>query len=93
MRRLLSPFCLLCAFTACAFLWAAGEEHFGNDPLSDANYQDWKGIMPVINDTSRVYHVWINGNENFYYRANTDALKTSTLRFRMCWPRTRWPGR
>jgi hypothetical protein len=36
--------------------WALGEEHFGNDPLSDANYGDWPGAMPLINNESRVYH-------------------------------------
>jgi len=51
-----------------------GEEHFGNAALNEANFQDWPGIMPLVNHPSRVYHSWVNGNEHFYYRGDTPAL-------------------
>ena len=61
--------------------FGAGTEDVGNAPLSEANYRVWKGIMPVINDTSRVYHTWVNGNEHFYYRGDDTALDAALLRF------------
>lgn len=70
---------LLCLCTS--LVWAWGEEHFGNEPFSEANYTDWPGIMPVINDTNRIYHWWVNGNERFHYRAKTSALNEALLRF------------
>ena len=37
--------------------WSMGMERFGNEPFSDvANYVSWPNVMPVINDTHRVYH-------------------------------------
>lgn len=60
---------------------AMGEETFGNQPLNGLNYQDWPGIMPVINHESRVYHVWVNGNEYAYYRGEIDALNDVLQKF------------
>jgi hypothetical protein len=37
--------------------------------------------MPTVNHTSRVYHVWVNGNEQFYYRGNTAALNDALAKF------------
>lgn len=60
-------------------VWAMGLEDFGDRPLSELNYQNWPNIMPLLNSQIRVYHSWVNGNEQFYYRGNTatfnDALK------------------
>ena len=60
-------------------VWAMGLEDFGDRPLSELNYQNWPNIMPLLNGQIRVYHSWVNGNEQFYYRGNTatfnDALK------------------
>ncbi len=58
---------------------AMGEEEFGNKPLSGANYTDWPGIMPVINDTHRAYRYWVNGNEQFFYKGDTDALNSALV--------------
>ena len=46
----------------------------GNEPLSPANYTDWPGIAEVINDESRIFHLWGNGNEKTFYRGDTTAL-------------------
>ena len=54
--------------------WALGEESFGNQPLNATNFQDWPGIVPVVNHKSRVYHQWVNGNEHCYYRGNNESL-------------------
>lgn len=54
--------------------WPMGQETFGNEPLSDLNYTDWPGIVPLINDEHRVYSTWVNGNEYFYYRGDTEAF-------------------
>ena len=62
-----------------ARIWALTYENFGNDPLGDANYRNWPGIMPLVNHPCRVYHVWTNGNEFFHYQGNctdvNDALR------------------
>ena len=51
-----------------------GEETFGNQPLNAANYTDWPNIMPVINHTSRVYHTWVNGDEESYFQGTPAQL-------------------
>ena len=58
-------------------------EDRGNAPFGERNYEAWKGkdIMPVINHPSRVYHVWVNGNEHFYYRGDTEALNDVLRKF------------
>jgi hypothetical protein len=63
---------LFFAFAARAL--AAGTEQFGNEPLSPANYEAWPGIAEVVNDKSRVYQSWVNGNENMYYAGSADEL-------------------
>ena len=72
----------LCAVALGLMFWGAEnafglvEETLGNKPLLEANYDEWKGtdIMPLLNHSSRVYHTWVNGNEHFYYRGDTEAL-------------------
>lgn len=51
-----------------------GEETFGNKPLNAANYKNWPKIMPVANNTHRVYHTWVNGDERFYYQGSAEEL-------------------
>ena len=53
---------------------ALGTEEFGNKPLSALNYPNWKGIIDVVNDKSRVYQRWVNGNEHMYYEGGIDDL-------------------
>jgi hypothetical protein len=62
--------------------WAMGTEEIGNAPLSAANYSDWKGIMPLVNDSSRVFQQWVNGNEHLYYDGNVDTLNDFLKNFR-----------
>src|SRR5262245_21735398 len=64
-----------------ARLWALGEEKLGNEPLSDANYVKWPGLAAVVNDKSRVYYNWVNGNENFYYICSAAELSGILARF------------
>jgi hypothetical protein len=56
-------------------------ESIGNEPLSPLNYTDWKGIVPVINHKSRVYQIWVNGNEHFYYRSDARTLNGTLKEF------------
>ncbi len=72
-------FALLFCFGA--DLWALATEDIGNKPLHEINYQDWPGIMPVINHSSRVYHLWVNGHETFYYHGNIEALNDHLKEF------------
>ncbi len=61
--------------------WALGEEQIGNEPLSDANYVAWKGLIEVINDPNRVYYNWVNGNENFYFAGDTAKLNEALKKY------------
>jgi len=82
MRKI--AFILINAVLVCglnSLTWALGTEDFGNKPLSEVNYRDWKGIMPVINHPDRVYHRWVNGGEGFYFRGNTQALNGYLRKF------------
>ena len=58
-----------------------GEETIGNKPFGDANFQDWPNILPVINNQSRVYHTWVNGDERFYFDSNSDKLNELLVNF------------
>jgi hypothetical protein len=61
--------------------WALKTEHVGNDAIAEANYREWPGIMPLVNHPSRVYEVWVNGNEYLYYRGDTAALNDALRKF------------
>jgi len=61
--------------------WGAGEEQVGNEPLGDASYTGWKGLIDVINDPARVYYSWVNGNENFYFAGDTEKLNAALKKF------------
>jgi len=50
---------------------AFGIEQQGNEPLSEKNYTEWKGLMPLVNDKARVYLSWANGNERLYFKGTT----------------------
>lgn len=62
-------------------LWSMAQEDIGNKPLHKINYRDWPGIMPVINHSSRVYHIWVNGHETFYYEGNAEEFNNCLVRF------------
>ena len=84
MRRL----CLIAAIVVAIFgqlsaqnVFALATEEIGNAPISELNYTNWKGIVPLVNDKARVYQVWVNGNENFYFKGNTKALNAALSAF------------
>jgi HEAT repeat protein len=60
---------------------ALGTEEFGDEELSAANYTEWPGLFEVASDKCRVYSNWVNGNENFYFRGNTDQLNEALKKF------------
>jgi hypothetical protein len=48
---------------------AMAEERVGPDPSTVAQ-TDWpKGIVELAKHSSRVYSIWVNGNEHFYFQA------------------------
>jgi hypothetical protein len=67
--------------TSAPRLFGLGDETIGNEPLPEANYAEWKGIMPVINDKARVYSNWVNGNEHFFYKGTTKELNAALAQF------------
>src|SRR6187455_2866663 len=62
-------------------VYGLGDETIGNEPLHEANYTEWKGIMPVLNDKARVYSNWVNGNEHFFYKGTTKELNAALAEF------------
>ena len=62
-------------------VWGLGTEDFGNQPLAEANHKDWKGIVEVVNDKSRVYTNWVNGNEHFFYAGKSKEVNAALANF------------
>ena len=58
-----------------------GEETFGNAPLNRLNFTEWPNVMQVVNDSHRVYHSWVNGNENCYFQGDTASLNSALKEF------------
>lgn len=73
--------CLLLLSCLTGPVWALGMEDFGNKPLNAGNFQEWPGIMPVVNDTHRVYHYWVNGSEACFYQGDTAAVNAALKHF------------
>lgn len=71
----------LLVVACCGTVRALGEEDFGNEPLNAANFNEWPGVMPVVNHPSRVYHQWVNGNEQCYYQGDVTALNDTLRKF------------
>jgi hypothetical protein len=73
------------AFVALFLAWPAtvlalGTESFGNAPV--VKQRDWaEGIVDVVNLKSRVYSQWVNGNENFFYRGDAQALNEALRKY------------
>ena len=53
-------------------VYGLAEEQVGPDrDHPTVSQPDWpKGIMAIPRHPSRVYSIWVNGNENFYYKAD-----------------------
>jgi len=82
MRRLLiASLGLIVVLGLAAQAWGLATEDFGNKPLAEANYTLWKGIVPVINHKDRVYTIWVNGNESFYYLGKAKGLNAALVDF------------
>ena len=73
--------CLVAALSFNSQCRAAATEVIGNKLLNELNYEDWPGLMPVINDMNRVYQVWVNGCENLYYKGGTRELNECLKKF------------
>lgn len=69
--------CLL----VCGRASGMADEDFGDKQLFDANYKDWPNIMPLLRHAGRAYHIWVNGDESFYYVGNTDSLNEAIKQF------------
>src|SRR5262245_347997 len=67
----LAALALLLACPAAAL--ALGEEKFGNAPaVRQPGWPD--GALEVVNLKSRIYSNWVNGNENFFYKGDVQAV-------------------
>lgn len=61
-----------------AEVFALGTEEFGNEPL-----QEWLSspLAAIANHESRVYHSWVNGAEDFYYKGDVTTLNAFLKQF------------
>jgi hypothetical protein len=62
-------------------VFALATDAKGNKPLSELNYTEWKGIVPIVNDKARVYQIWVNGNESFFYKGTNKELNVALAKF------------
>jgi hypothetical protein len=71
---------LTLSFVFPAPVLALGMETFGNAPA--VKQPDWaEGVLDVVNLKSRVYSQWVNGNENFFYRGDAQALNEALRKY------------
>lgn len=83
MRLALQRFVIavLVLLIACSAAWALAQEDIGNEPLNEANFSEWPGLVPVVNHPSRVYHLWVNGSEQCFYQGDVAALNDTLRKF------------
>lgn len=62
---------ILSHVTPCVF--GLKQESFGNSPISP--HQDWPdGVEALIKSAPRIYSLWVNGDERFYYAGDEETL-------------------
>ncbi len=59
----------------CGAAFGLATEHVGPEESAVAQLEWPKGMVEVVRHPSRVYSVWVNGNENFYFQATLDDIK------------------
>jgi hypothetical protein len=79
--KILAGTALMTLFLALpATVLALGMETFGNAPA--VKQPDWAdGVVDVVNLKSRIYSQEVNGNENFFYRDNAQALNEALRKY------------
>jgi len=67
-------FCILLG--ACSLCYGMATEQIGPDTEHPTTSQPgWpKGIVEIPRHQSRAYSIWVNGNENFYFKATPDEI-------------------
>lgn len=60
----------------CRSSYGMATEQIGPDAAHPTtSQQDWpKGIVGIPRHLSRVYSIWVNGNENFYFKCKVDEI-------------------
>lgn len=59
-----------------------GLDATGNQPLEAKHFTHWDGMMPVINDSHRVYYYrWGRGRSAFSFQGDTDDLNVALQNF------------
>ena len=60
----------------CSQSYGMATEQIGPDSIHPTvPQQEWpKGIVGIPRHESRVYSIWVNGNENFYFKCNVDEI-------------------
>jgi hypothetical protein len=64
------------------FVLAWGTEVVGRPSQPLANQEDWApGLRDTLDNENRVYSVWVNGNETFYYRGSIPEMNAALSSF------------
>ena len=64
------------------FVHALGNEVVGRPSQPLANQEDWApGLRDTLDNENRVYSVWVNGNETFYYRGSIPEMNAALSSF------------
>ena len=78
MKRITLPVVLLMVSSIARISYGMATEQVGPDSANrhpTTAQPDWpKGIVEIPRHESRVYSIWVNGNENFYFKAKTDEI-------------------
>lgn len=78
MKKYISFILLLAILSTTQTCYGAAMEQIGPDSANrfpTVAQPDWpKGIVEILRHESRVYSIWVNGNENFYFKATAEQI-------------------
>ncbi len=77
MKRIAAHLTCLFVLSASGTVYGLATEQIGPDKPDrpTVSQPGWaKGIVDIPKHPSRVYSIWVNGNENFYFKATPDEI-------------------
>jgi len=78
MRKIILFIVLFAISSVAQISYAAATEQVGSDSANrfpTVAQPDWpKGIVEIPRHESRVYSIWVNGNENFYFKTTAEQI-------------------
>ncbi len=85
MKKTTAMLILFTILSTCGLCYGLAMERIGPDMDNKhptGAQPDWpKGIVEVLRHPSRVYSIWVNGNDNFYFNADPDQINELLVLF------------